>query len=77
MQTVTATASDTSGSGAPSGVSEVYLFIRGNRFFEPVKLKLASGTPTSGHWTARFTVSKYAHPGKYSIDFLACRRCGR
>ncbi len=70
VQTVTATASDTSGSGAPSGVSEVYLFIRGNRFFEPVKLKLASGTPTSGHWTARFTVSKYAHPGKYSIDYL-------
>ena len=70
VQTVTATASDTSGNGAASGVSQIVMEIRGNRFGALVKPKLASGTPASGRWTARFAISKYAHPGKYSIEFL-------
>jgi hypothetical protein len=65
VQTVTVTASDTSGSGDPSGVARV--FVRGSNFGTP-KLKLASGTPASGDWTGRFVVSKYAHPGTYSIS---------
>jgi hypothetical protein len=67
-QTVTVTASDTSGSGDPSGVAAVSLFIRGNGFGASPKLTLTSGTPASGDWTGQFVVSKYAHPGTYSID---------
>ncbi len=70
VQTLTAAASDTSGNGAPSGVAHLVLEIRGNRYFALVKPKLASGTPASGRWKARFTISKYAHPGKYTIEFI-------
>lgn len=70
VQTVTATASDASGNGAASGVSRLQLQIRGNRFYQGVNLTRASGTPASGTWTGRFTVSKYAHAGTYSIEFM-------
>lgn len=66
-QTVTVTAADTSGNGAPSGVARVSLFVRGNRYGATPKLALTSGTPASGQWTGQFVVSKYAHPGTYSL----------
>lgn len=69
-QTITAAAGDTSGNGDPSGVSGLEIEIRGNRFYHDVKLTRTSGTPASGDWTGRFTVSKYAHPGTYSIYFI-------
>lgn len=71
VQTVRATASDTSGNGDPSGVTRVIAEIHGPRFFTGVKLHLVSGTAASGTWTGRFVVSKYAHPGTYSIEFLS------
>jgi hypothetical protein len=67
-QTITVTASDTSGTGDPSGVDRLVLLIRGNDFFSQPKLELTSGTPASGEWTGRFVVSKYAHPGTSSIQ---------
>ncbi|HEY2299568.1 MAG TPA: hypothetical protein VGH43_17680 [Jatrophihabitans sp.] len=70
-QTIRATGSDSSGNGAASGVSRVWLVIRGNRFGSEVRLQLSSGTPASGVWTGQFVVSKYAHPGTYSIEDLA------
>ena len=70
VQTVTVTASDSSGNGDPSGVSRVLLLVRGNRYYTSPKLTLTSGTPSSGRWTGQFTVSKYAHPGTYSVDYL-------
>lgn len=70
VQTVTVDVADTSGDGAPSGVAGVGIFIRGNGFGASPKLKLASGTAASGEWTGTFEVSKYAHPGTYSINDL-------
>lgn len=63
-------ASDTSGRGAASGVARIFLEIHGNRFYKGIRLHRTSGTRTSGTWTGRFTVSKYARPGTYSIGFL-------
>lgn len=70
VQSVTVTASDSSGNGDPSGVVRVELDVRGNRFASSPKLVLTSGTPVSGEWTGQFVVSKYAHAGTYSIDYL-------
>jgi hypothetical protein len=70
VQRITATASDTSGSGSPSGVAQVAVQIQGKDFATNLRLKLASGTATSGDWTGRFVVSKYAHAGTYSITYL-------
>jgi len=69
-QTVKVTAVDTSGSGRPSGVSRVFLDVQGKRFGAAVRLKLASGTRAAGTWAGRFTISKYAHAGTYSINYL-------
>jgi hypothetical protein len=71
VQTITASATDTSGNGAPSGVERTVLLIRGNRYFAFVKLALTSGTAASGDWTGRFEVSKYARAGTYSIYELS------
>jgi hypothetical protein len=70
VQRITATASDSSGNGDPSGVTEVFVEVSGNRFSSVAKLHLTSGTPGSGHWSGRFVVSKYAHPGTYSVEYL-------
>jgi hypothetical protein len=70
IQTITATAADSSGRGNPSGVAHVWVGIRGNRFYTGVKLERTSGTAASGDWTGRFVVSKYAHAGTYSIEYL-------
>lgn len=69
-QTVTATAADSSASGNPSGVAGVWTEIRGNGFAVDVRLKRVSGTPALGDWQGQFVVSKYAHPGTYSIGYL-------
>jgi hypothetical protein len=71
LQTMTATASDASGNGAPSGVARVSAAVRGRHFFAVVKLHLASGTAASGAWTGRFAISKYASPGTYSVESLS------
>lgn len=70
VQTVRATASDTSGRGPASGVRQVFVAVRGNRFYYSARLRLVSGTPASGQWRGHFTVSPYAHPGTYSVNYL-------
>src|SRR5262245_50205400 len=50
IQTITVTASDTSGNGAPSGVAGIFAGVRGNRFGANPKLHLTSGTAASGVW---------------------------
>lgn len=70
-QVVHVYASDASDAGAPSGVKRVDLEIHGNRFYSGVRLTLTAGTPADGTWSGRFTVSKYAHPGTYAIDYLS------
>ena len=69
-QTIRVAASDKSGDGHPSGVSGIWVEIQGSRFQTAVRLKLASGSRASGTWTGRFVVSKYAHAGTYSINYL-------
>jgi hypothetical protein len=71
VQTVQATAADTSGSGTASGVAHLTVQLRGTDYFSDIKLRLTSGTAVSGDWTGRFVVSKYAHAGTVSIDFLS------
>lgn len=73
VQTVTVTASDTSGNGDPSGVGAVRIEVGGRRFRASANLTLTSGTASSGQWTGRFTVSKYADPGTYSVAYLEAR----
>jgi hypothetical protein len=70
VQTVTATASDTSGKGPASGVAALTLAITGPNSYTGLRLKLTSGTPASGRWTGSLTVSKYVHTGTFSVDYL-------
>lgn len=69
-QLVRVHASDVSDEGTASGVKRVTIQIHGNRFYGGVKLTLTSGTTADGTWSGRITVSKYAHPGTYSVDYL-------
>jgi len=77
VQTVTLTASDTSGSGAPSGVAQVRVGIRGNAFSTEFALTLTSGAPAAGQWSGQFTVSKYAKPGTYRISSIVATDAAR
>jgi hypothetical protein len=76
-QTVAATATDSSGKGAASGVARVLIEIRGNRFGKGLRLKLTSGTAASGTWTGQFTISKFAHPGTYHVEYLDAEDAAR
>lgn len=69
-QTVRVTAADTSGNGDPSGVGRIMLEVQGNGSYNSVRPQLTSGTPASGVWTGRFTLSKYGRPGTYSVAYV-------
>lgn len=66
--TVTATATDTSGNGAPSGVRNVYVFLEGRRVGAArIRLNRTGGDPANGTYTGTWTLPKYAGPGTLSI----------
>jgi hypothetical protein len=70
VQTIRATASDTSGHGAASGVARVNVVIESGGYARSLDLRLTSGTATSGHWTRKFAVSRYVSNERFWIEDL-------
>ena len=64
---VTADATDTSGNGAGSGVTDIEVFVSGPRHGASPTMSLVSGTPTDGVWKGSFTVPKDARAGTWSL----------
>jgi hypothetical protein len=68
---VTVTATDTAGTGAPSGVDDVIAAIAGpdssQRYGSVGELRLTSGTPDSGTWTGRLRVPRLSPAGTYHL----------
>jgi hypothetical protein len=66
--TVTADATDTSGNGAGSGITQLDVFVSGPHAGADPKMSLVSGTPTDGVWRGSFTVPKDGPAGTWSLS---------
>lgn len=65
--TVTADATDTSGNGAGSGITQLDVYVSGPHAGVNPKMSLASGTSTDGVWKGSFTVPKDGRAGTWSL----------